>query len=138
MSQPAQETHQQPIPQHQPQHQHQPQPSDMPQVKEIRVSPNQNAKQVMYLIKEFLLQNEEYVDIVSGTAGAPVATRAAEALVRLQYVTYNKIKSDTTLVNNRRRTRLIIRLRKTQNFKKLYDENEEIRKKTQEVLKSDK
>jgi hypothetical protein len=136
MSQPAQETQHQHQPQHQPQHQ-QP-PSDLPQVKEIRVSPNQNAKQVMYLIKEFLLQNEEYVDIVSGTAGAPVATRAAEALVRLQYVTYNKIKSDTTLVNNRRRTRLIIRLRKTQNFKKLYDENEEIRKKTQEVLKTDK
>ena len=112
--------------------------TEQPAVKEIRVSPNQNAKQVMYLIKEFLLQNEEYVDIVSGTAGSPVATRAAEALVRLQYVTYNKIKSDTTLVNNRRRTRLIIRLRKTENFKKLYEENEEIRKKTQEILKSDK
>ena len=103
--------------------------------KELRVNPNENSKRVMYLIKEFLLNND-YVDLVSGTGGSPVSVRAAESLVRLGYVNYEGVKTDTTLSNNRRRTKLIIKLRKTPEFKSLYDENEEIRKRTQEINKS--
>ena len=103
--------------------------------KELRVNPNENAKRVMYLIKEFLLTSET-VDLVSGTAGSPVSVRAAESLARLGYVEYDGIKTDTTLSNGRRRTKLIIKLKKTSNFKALYDENEEIRKRTQEINKS--
>jgi len=103
--------------------------------KELRVNPNENSKRVMYLIKEFLLNND-HVDLVSGTGGSPVSVRAAESLVRLGYVNYEGIKTDTTLSNNRRRTKLIIKLRKTPEFKSLYDENEEIRKRTQEINKS--
>ena len=103
--------------------------------KELRVNPNENSKRVMYLIKEFLLNND-FVDLVSGTGGSPVSVRAAESLVRLGYVNYGGIKTDTTLSNNRRRTKLIIKLSKTPEFKSLYDENEEIRKKTQEINKS--
>jgi hypothetical protein len=103
--------------------------------KELRVNPNENAKRVMYLIKEFLLNNET-VDLTSGTAGSPVSVRAAESLVRLGYVEYDGIKTDTTLSNGRRRTKMIIKLKKTHNFKALYDENEEIRKRTQEINKS--
>jgi hypothetical protein len=103
--------------------------------KELRVNPNENSKRVMYLIKEFLLNND-HVDLVSGTGGSPVSVRAAESLVRLGYVNYDGIKTDTTLSNNRRRTKLIIKLTKTPDFKSLYDENEEIRKRTQEINKS--
>lgn len=103
--------------------------------KELRVSAIENSKRVMYLIKEFLLTND-YVDLVSGTGGAPVSVRAAESLARLGYVTYDSCKTDTTLSNNRRRTKLIVKLRKTPEFKALYDENEEIRKKTQEINKT--
>jgi hypothetical protein len=103
--------------------------------KELRVNPNENSKRVMYLIKEFLLNNDT-IDVTSGTAGSPVSVRAAESLVRLGYVEYDGIKTDTTLSNNRRRTKLIIKLKKTHNFKALYDENEEIRKRTQEINKS--
>ena len=100
--------------------------------KELRITRSETAKRAMYLIKVFLLNND-YVDINTGPIESPVAVRASESLVRLGYCVFEKVKTDTTLLNNRRRTKLIIRLRKTQNFKALYDENEEIRKKTQEI-----
>lgn len=103
-----------------------------PEKKEIKITAEESSKRAMYLIKEFLLNND-YVDIVSGTMGSPSSVRASESLVRLGYVTYEKVKTDTTLLNGKRRTKLIIRLRKTENFKALYDENEEIKKKTQEI-----
>jgi len=101
--------------------------------KELRVNPTENSKRVMYLIKEFLLKND-YVNLISGTGGAPVSVRAAESLVRLGYVNYEIIKTDTVLnQKERRKTKLLIKLRKTPDFKSLYDENEEIRKRTQEI-----
>jgi hypothetical protein len=103
--------------------------------KELRVNPSENSKRVMFLIKEFLLKND-YVDLVSGTGGSPVSVRAAESLVRLGYVTYEGIRTDTTLANNRRKTKLIIKLFRTPEFMALYNENEEIRKRTQEIDKS--
>lgn len=103
-------------------------------VKEIRVIPTQDAKQVMYLTKEFL-QSNNVVDLASGIQGAPVATRAADTLVRLQYVTYESVRTETTVVNDRRRTRLVIRLRKGKDFAALYAQNEERRKKNDEERK---
>jgi hypothetical protein len=104
--------------------------------KELRINSSENSKRVMYLIKEFLLK-EDFVDLVSGTGGAPVSVRAAESLARLGYITYEKVYTDTTLANNRRRTKLIIRIRRTPEFKALYEENEEIRRRTQEILKGE-
>ena len=103
-------------------------------IKEIRVIGTQDAKQVMYLTKEFLLNNN-IVDIASGTQGAPVATRAADTLVRLNFVSYDSVRTETTVINDRRRTRLVIRLRKGKDFQKLYSENEEKRKKNEEERK---
>jgi len=100
--------------------------------KELSVRLSDDAKRVMYLAKEFLLNND-HVDVVSGTPSAVVATRAAETLVRLNYVTYEDIKTETIIVKGRRRTRLVLRLRKTENFKSLYDENVANRKKLQEA-----
>ena len=103
--------------------------------KELRITRSETAKRAMYLIKVFLLNND-YVDINTGPIESPAAVRASESLVRLGYCVFEKVKTDTTLLNNRRRTKLIIRLRKTENFQALYDENEEIRKKTQEIDKT--
>jgi hypothetical protein len=99
--------------------------------KELRVGGNDNAKRVMYLAKEFLL-NRETIELVSGTQGAPVVTRAAEALVRLKYVTYSDIRTETTIDEGKRRTRLVVSITKTNQFDKLYQENEENKKKFQE------
>ena len=99
--------------------------------KELRVGGNDNAKRVMYLAKEFLL-NRETIDLVSGTQGAPTVTRATEALVRLKYVTYSDIRTETIIVDGRRRTKLIVSVTKTNQFAKLYEENEANRKKFQD------
>ena len=102
--------------------------------KELRVSGGENVKRIMYLTKEFLL-NTENVDVVSGTLAAPMITKAAENLVRLNYVTYEDIRTETNVVNGKRRTKLVIRLKKTSEFTRLYDENEANRKKLQEAQK---
>ena len=106
--------------------------------KEIRVNVTDNTKRVMYLIKEFLKEND-YVNLISGTGGAPISVRAAESLVRLGYVHYELIKTDTVLnQKERRKTKLLVKLRKNDDFNALYDENEEIRKMTAEILKDEK
>ncbi len=102
--------------------------------KELFVRREENAKRVMYLAKEFLLNND-HIDVVSGTSSANTAANACENLVRLNYVTYDDIRTETSINNDRRRTRLVIRLRKTPNFKTLYEENVANRKKLQEEQK---
>ena len=117
-----------------------PQTENLPALdkKEIRVNVTDNTKRVMYLIKEFLKDND-YVNLISGTGGAPISVRAAESLVRLGYVHYELIKTDTVLnQKERRKTKLLVKLRKNDDFKALYEENEEIRKQTAEILKDEK
>lgn len=103
---------------------------------ELKVLPTDNSKKVMYNAK-LLLKKFNDIELVCGTGGSPVAVRAAESLVRLGYVVYDSIKTDTILSNNqRRRTKLSIKLKKTADYLKLYEENEEIRRKTQEIEKN--
>jgi hypothetical protein len=99
--------------------------------KELRVGGNDNAKRVMYLAKEFLL-NRDTIDLVSGTQGAPTVMKAAEALVRLKYVTYSDIRTETKVDEEKRRTKLTVSIAKTNQFAKLYEENEANKKKFQE------
>ena len=100
---------------------------------EIKVSPIDNSKRVMYNAK-ILLGKFDEIELAAGTGGSPVAVRAAESLVRLGYVVYDSIKTDTILSQSgRRRTKLSIRLKKTADYLKLFEENEEIRKRTQEI-----
>ncbi len=96
-------------------------------IKELRVGPGETTKRIMYLAKEFLLNND-VIDVVAGTASASSVARSCEALARLNYVSYADIRTETNIVNDRRRTRLVIRLQKTTQFAKLYEENEANRK----------
>ncbi len=98
------------------------------EIKELRVGQAESNKRIMYLAKEFLLNNE-VIDVVAGTNSAEVASRSCEALVRLNYVTYVDLRTETNVVNDQRRTRLVIRLKKTPQFNQLYQENEENKKK---------
>lgn len=90
--------------------------------KELRINAQEGAKRSMYFAKE-LLNSSETIDIVSGTYGAPVATRTAETLIRLGYVKYTSIRTETNVVNGARKTRLVLTVTKTANFQKLYEEN---------------
>ena len=100
------------------------------EIKEYKVEEYDNTKRVMYFVKEILKSNER-INIIAGTNSSPVATRAAENLVKFGYVTFDNIQTLTEVKNNRRAIRLIITLKKTGNFEKLYKENEEERKKKQ-------
>src|ERR1700712_3982818 len=99
--------------------------------KSLRVQSTDDAKRTQYFAKELLLAHD-VIDVIAGTYSAPTAARACENLVRLNYVTYVDIKTNTNVVNDKRKTSLTIRIKKTSEFKKLYDENEAIKKKKQE------
>jgi hypothetical protein len=103
----------------------------MSQTKEFRVSGDENTKRLMYLVKEFLL-NRDVIDLVSGTQGAPVTSKVSDALVRLGYVTYVDIRTETYIFEERRKTKLVVRLAKAPEFNKLYEENEAKRKQFQD------
>ena len=107
----------------------------MEQIHEIRVEEYDRANRVMNLVKEFLLKNEK-VNIVAGTNSSPAASKAAESLVRYGYVTIENIQTLTEVNNNRRNIKLIISLKKTNDFQKIYDQNkEDIKKKEEERAK---
>ena len=96
-------------------------------IKELFVSEYESGKKVMYLAKELLIPNEK-INIISGTNSSSIASRAAETLVRLGYVTFDNIQTLTEIRNDRRSIKLIITLKKTANFQKLYDENQQFKK----------
>ena len=64
--------------------------------------------------------------------------RSAETLVRFGYFTFENIQTLADVKNNRRSIRLIITLKKTNDFEKLYGENEEERKKKQAEREKEK
>ena len=106
------------------------------EIKELRVAQYENAKKIMYLAKELLLSSNK-INIIGTTNSADIAARAAENLVRLGYVKYENTQTETIIEHNRKITRLIITIIKTNEFDKLYKENEENKKKKEEEKKKD-
>ncbi len=99
-------------------------------IKEIQVGAGDLFKKIQYQIKDILLKDDSVI-VVAGTGAAINTARTCETLVRLNYVTYGDIRTETSIVNNRRKTNVIIKLNKTSQFQKLYDENEATRKRKQ-------
>lgn len=99
-------------------------------IKELRVGYQETVKRAMYFAKELLLNNN-VIDVVCGTNGAPISAKACEGLVRLKYATYSDIRTETNIIEGFRKIKLVIRLTKTPQFQTLYEENEENRKKRQ-------
>ena len=110
----------------------------MEQIHEIRVEEFDRPNRVMNLVKEFLLKNEK-VNIVAGTNSSFAASKAAESLVRYGYITIENIRTLTEVKNERRTIKLIISVKKTNDFQKIYDQNkEDIKKKEEERAKKEK
>ena len=103
----------------------------MEEIHEIKVEEYYHPRKVMFLVKDFLLTNE-IVNLVSGTNTSHIASRAAESLVKFGYVTTENIQTLTEVKNERRHIKLIITLKKTKDFQKIYDENKEENKKKEE------
>ena len=99
----------------------------MSDIKELRVGEYDFPKKIIYLAKQMLLSSEQ-LNLVASTKSAGTASRAAETLVRLGYVNYVNVQTLTDVRNDRRSTKLIITVKKTNSFDKLYKENEEFKK----------
>lgn len=91
------------------------------------INPNDTFKKLMYLIKEKLKDKTE-LNLIASIDGSLSASRVADNLSRLNYVTINSISTSTRVVDGARKISLAIKLAKTSEFNKLYSENEEKRK----------
>jgi hypothetical protein len=94
---------------------------------EFIVNPHDNFKKSMYHVKEQLKDKDE-LTVKSSTYGAFVSTRVCENLSRLQYVTITGVTTQTKVEDGKRRISLVINLKKSKDFDKLYEQHEERRK----------
>lgn len=86
------------------------------------INANDNFKSAQYLIKE-LIKNKEELVVQCTPQGAPLTSRVCESLLNRKYVYYSDIKTETVVIGDRRRTMLLITLKKHSDFQKMYDEN---------------
>ena len=105
--------------------------TDFSKLDTVTLSFNRPAKWYMYVVKQVLLSKDS-VDIRARPLGAAQVVRVAEALKRLGYITYVKYCTTTFVDNGRLQRYIIVTVKKTKDFKKLYDEREAERKKNLE------
>ena len=98
---------------------------------QLGVGGNQNTRGVVYEAKKLLL-DQDSIEVYSGTYGAQTVAQACEQLVRLKYVTILDVRSETNILEGSRRIKFVMKLQKTAEFQKLYDENEANKKAKQE------
>lgn len=95
---------------------------------ELKVSPFETIKKVMFLAKNMMLK-EEKLTLIASTSSVGTAAGAAETLKRLGYITYEDVQTKTVVEGNIRKSRMYIVLKKTAQFDTLYKEHEEVVKK---------
>ena len=81
------------------------------------------AKWYMYVVKQ-VLKLKEQIDIRARTSAAAQVVRVAEALKRLGYITYVKYQTTTVINEGRLQRFIIVTVKKTANFDKLFNERE--------------
>ena len=102
--------------------------TDFSKLDVVNLSFNRPAKWYMYVVKQ-ALKTKDTIDIRARPLGAAQVVRVAEALKRLGYITYQKYCT-TTVVNEGRLQRfIIVTVKKTKDFQKLFDEREKEREK---------
>ena len=102
--------------------------TDFSKLETVTLSFNRPAKWYMYVVKQ-VLRTRETVDIRARPLGAAQVVRVAEALKRLGYITYVKYWTTTTVTEGRLQRYIIVTVKKTKEFQKLYYSREEERKK---------
>ena len=102
--------------------------TDFSKLDTVTLSFNRPAKWYMYVVKQ-VLKSRDSCDIRARPLGAAQVVRVAEALKRLGYITYEKYYTQT-LVNQERLQRfIVVKVKKTKDFQKLYDARESERAK---------
>ena len=97
--------------------------TDFSKLEAVTLSFNRPAKWYMYVVKQ-VLKTRDTVDIKARPLGAAQVVRVAEALKRLGYITYVKYYTTTVITAGRLQRFIIVNVKKTPNFQKLYDERE--------------
>ena len=100
---------------------------DFSKLEYVNISFKRPVKWYMYVIK-LVLQNRESVDIKARPLGASQAIRVVEALKRLGYISYVKYCTSTVVNDGKLERYIIINVKKTKDFQKLFDEREAERK----------
>jgi len=94
---------------------------------EFIVGANLFHKKGVYLVKEELKKNNQ-VTVKAGVKAAHISTSIVETLQRLNYAKILNISTITNVVEGKRRITLSYLIEKTKEFDKLFEENEEKRK----------
>ena len=98
-------------------------PVDFSTLETVNLTFNRPAKWYMYVVKQ-VLKTKEKVDIRARPSAAAQVVRVAEALKRLGYITYLKYQTTTVINQGKLQRFIIVSVKKTPNFQKLFDERE--------------
>ena len=98
-------------------------PVDFSTLETVNLTFNRPAKWYMYVVKQ-VLKTKEKVDIRAKPSAAAQVVRVAEALKRLGYITYLKYQTTTVINQGKLQRFIVVSVKKTPNFQKLFDERE--------------
>ena len=110
--------------------------SDYTKLDTVTLSYNRPAKWYMYIVKQ-VLRTRDSCDIRARPLAAAQVVRVAEALKRLGYITYEKYFTTTVVDKDRLQRFIIVKVKKTKDFQKLYDQREDERNKMMEAQKKE-
>ena len=97
--------------------------ADYTKLDTVTLSYNRPAKWYMYIVKQ-VLKTRDSCDIRARPLGAAQVVRVAEALKRLGYITYEKYYTSTVIDKERLQRFITVKVKKTKDFQKLYDQRE--------------
>ena len=106
--------------------------ADYTKLDTVTLSYNRPAKWYMYVVKQ-VLKTRDSCDIRARPLGAAQVVRVAEALKRLGYITYEKYFTSTVVEKERLQRFITVKVKKTKDFQKLYDQREAERAKMMEA-----
>lgn len=101
---------------------------DYATLEKVNISYRRPAKWYMYVIKR-VLRTKDIIDALARPSAAAQLVRVIEALIRLGYITILSQGTISQIHDGIVQRFLIVKIKKTANFDKLYDAREEERKK---------
>ena len=94
----------------------------MEEIPEIRVKKSYSFIKLINLAEQ-LLYTKEKINLVAGTNCSPMSVDVSEDLVRLGYATIENIQTLTKIQNYKRFVNLIITLKRTKDFKNIFEKD---------------
>ena len=103
----------------------------------VNISFKRPAKWYMYVVKR-VLKHKEKLDVRARPSAAAQVVRVCEALKRLGYITYTNYYTTSIIEGDVVQRFIVVNVKKTSNFDKLYDDRETERKKVIESKEQQK